>query len=75
VADPAIIWADEPTGNLDSEMAGSMLDLLAEVHGAGQTLVVVTHDAAIGGSAQRLVRVRDGQIVADGKPDDVLAAI
>jgi putative ABC transport system ATP-binding protein len=75
VADPAIIWADEPTGNLDSEMAGSVLDLLSEVHRAGQTLVVVTHDAAIGGSAQRLVRVRDGRIVADGRPDEVLAAI
>ena len=68
------MWADEPTGNLDSEMAASILELLHEVHGTGQTLVVITHDADIGQTAQRLVRVQDGRIVADGRPADVLAA-
>jgi putative ABC transport system ATP-binding protein len=74
VNEPAIVWADEPTGNLDSEMAAAVLDLLHEVNDAGQTVVIVTHDADIGGSAHRLVRVQDGRIVADGTPEEVLAA-
>jgi len=69
VSDPAIVWADEPTGNLDSHTADTVLELLHEVHRAGQTLVVVTHDAGIGASGTRLVQVRDGSIVYDGAPD------
>jgi putative ABC transport system ATP-binding protein len=72
VANPAIVWADEPTGNLDSQTAAAVLDLLLEVHGAGQTLVIVTHDATIGRRGQRLLQVRDGRITADGHPDEVL---
>ena len=66
VAEPALVWADEPTGNLDSETAASVMDLLGEVNAAGQSLVVVTHDPGIGASAPRLVRMRDGRVVADG---------
>jgi putative ABC transport system ATP-binding protein len=69
VAEPAIIWADEPTGNLDSETAAAVLELLREVHAAGQTLVVVTHDLTIGRSGERLVRVTDGRVTYDGAPD------
>jgi putative ABC transport system ATP-binding protein len=69
VSNPAIVWADEPTGNLDSHTADAVLELLHEVHRAGQTLVIVTHDAAIGASGTRLVQVRDGSIVYDGAPD------
>ena len=69
VAEPDIVWADEPTGNLDSETAAAVLDLLGDVHAAGQTLVIVTHDEAIGWSGTRLVRVSDGRIVFDGTPD------
>jgi putative ABC transport system ATP-binding protein len=65
VGEPAIIWADEPTGNLDSTMANAVVDLLREVHVAGQTIVIVTHDAEIGGAAGRLVRMQDGLIVDD----------
>lgn len=72
VNEPAILWADEPTGNLDTEMAGAVLDLLHEVNRAGQTVVIVTHDAEIGSTARRLVRVQDGRIVADGTPSEVL---
>ena len=68
VAEPAIVWADEPTGNLDSETAAAVLALLHEVHGQGQALVVVTHDAAIGRTGQRLVQVTDGRITYDGPP-------
>ncbi|MEY2403733.1 MAG: putative transport system ATP-binding protein [Acidimicrobiaceae bacterium] len=68
VSRPAIVWADEPTGNLDSQTAEAVLDLLFEVHRAGQTLVIVTHDRAIGSRGERLLQVRDGRIVSDGQP-------
>ncbi len=70
VAEPALVWADEPTGALDSQTAGEIVALLHEVHAAGQTLVVVTHDEALGRSGQRLVQVRDGRVVFDGAPAD-----
>jgi putative ABC transport system ATP-binding protein len=59
---PSIVWADEPTGNLDSETAGSIMKLLAELNRDGLTLVLVTHDPAIGRMARRLIRMRDGAI-------------
>jgi putative ABC transport system ATP-binding protein len=59
---PAIVWADEPTGNLDTETATGIMDLLKELNADGMTLVLVTHDAAIGGSAERLIQMRDGEI-------------
>jgi len=59
---PAIVWADEPTGNLDTETAQSVMDLLRELNGEGLTLVLVTHDPAIGATARRLIRMRDGRI-------------
>ena len=62
---PKLVWADEPTGNLDSETAGQVLDLLRELHREGLTVLLVTHDETIGQSAQRLVRMRDGLIVSD----------
>ena len=65
VARPALIWADEPTGALDSKTAGEIVELLHGVHAAGQTLVVVTHDESLGRSGQRLVEVRDGLVVGD----------
>jgi putative ABC transport system ATP-binding protein len=68
VSRPGIVWADEPTGNLDSHTAEAVLDLLFEAHRAGQTLVIVTHDRAIGARGQRLLQVRDGRIVSDGPP-------
>ena len=74
VSQPAIVWADEPTGNLDSQMAASVLTLLQEVHAAGQTIVVVTHDAGIARSAWRLVRMQDGMIVDDGSAAELLGA-
>ncbi len=74
VSEPAIVWADEPTGNLDSQTAEAVLDLLRAVHAAGQTVVIVTHDHAIGATGQRLVQVRDGRITYDGAPEGLLAA-
>jgi putative ABC transport system ATP-binding protein len=74
VVEPTILWADEPTGNLDTETAGTVLDLLGDVHAEGQTLVIVTHDEAIGWSGTRLVQLDDGRVVYDGSPDDLLPA-
>jgi putative ABC transport system ATP-binding protein len=71
VGEPAIVWADEPTGNLDSQTAEAVLDLLRAVHDAGQTLVVITHDHGIGTSGDRLVQVRDGRITFDAAPSEL----
>ena len=66
---PAIVWADEPTGNLDTETAGTIMDLLREMNSKGLTLVLVTHDPAIGGTAQRVIRMRDGAIESTTRDD------
>jgi putative ABC transport system ATP-binding protein len=65
---PRIIWADEPTGALDSETSQEIVALLRELHAEGLTLVMVTHDDAIGTAAPRLVRMRDGRVVSDRVP-------
>lgn len=62
---PALVWADEPTGNLDSESAASVMDLLAELSAEGMTVVLVTHDANLAGRADRRISVRDGLVVGD----------
>jgi putative ABC transport system ATP-binding protein len=59
---PAIVWADEPTGNLDTETAGTVMELLHDLNNDGLTLVLVTHDSAIGKTTGRLIRMRDGMI-------------
>ena len=63
IADPALILADEPTGNLDSETGTEIMHLLKELSAAGRTIIVVTHDANVAAYAQRVVHMRDGQIV------------
>jgi putative ABC transport system ATP-binding protein len=62
---PRIVWADEPTGNLDSEMAASVIALLGELHAEGLTIVLVTHDPTVAAHADRLITVRDGRLVED----------
>ena len=62
---PRLVLADEPTGNLDSEIGGEIMALLAELHGEGHTLVVVTHDARVGARAGRCLTIRDGRIAED----------
>jgi putative ABC transport system ATP-binding protein len=63
VSGPDLILADEPTGNLDSSAATEVTNLMAELHQAGKTLVLITHEAEVAGSAERTVRLRDGLIV------------
>ncbi|HTX82936.1 MAG TPA: ABC transporter ATP-binding protein [Streptosporangiaceae bacterium] len=60
---PLVVLADEPTGNLDSEATLDVLQLLESLHRAGQTVVIVTHDARIAATADRLVSMRDGAFV------------
>jgi len=62
---PSLVLADEPTGNLDSQTGNGILELLRAVHAEGNTVVLVTHDAAIGAQAQRRIWIRDGQIESD----------
>jgi len=64
---PAIVWADEPTGDLDSETASEIMDLMAQINtDDNETFVVVTHSPEVGRRADRIVRMRDGFVVDDG---------
>jgi putative ABC transport system ATP-binding protein len=63
--DPTLLLADEPTGALDSEGGQEVIELLSRLHGGGQTIVLVTHDAGVASAADRIVRMRDGRIAAD----------
>ncbi len=67
VNEPAIVWADEPTGDLDSETADEIMNLMRTLNVEnGQTFVVVTHDPRIGAMCDRIIRMQDGQIVDEG---------
>jgi len=63
VADPLVVLADEPTGNLDSAAALDVLRLFDQLHQAGQTLVIVTHDTRIAATADRMISMRDGAFI------------
>jgi putative ABC transport system ATP-binding protein len=69
VSDPALILADEPTGNLDSVATEDALALFDELHAQGRTIVLITHEAEVAQRARRIVRVRDGWIQSDGPSD------
>ena len=64
VGEPALLLADEPTGNLDSSSGAAVLALLRDLHTAGTTVVVITHDPQLADALPRQVRVRDGQVTA-----------
>jgi putative ABC transport system ATP-binding protein len=65
VTEPALILADEPTGNLDSVTGGAIMDLLLKVHGEGNTILLVTHDPGIAVMASRTLVLSDGRILED----------
>jgi putative ABC transport system ATP-binding protein len=63
IGEPAILLADEPTGNLDSVNGAALIALFEELHAQGQTVLLVTHDAQIASHAERTIRMRDGRLV------------
>jgi putative ABC transport system ATP-binding protein len=65
VGDPALLLADEPTGNLDTATGETILHLLDELHAEGRTIMMVTHDDAMASRCERVVRLRDGLIDSD----------
>jgi putative ABC transport system ATP-binding protein len=65
VTNPALILADEPTGNLDSVASTEVMEIFGNVHRAGGTVVMITHEADVAARARRVVRLRDGEIVSD----------
>ncbi|MET0015667.1 ATP-binding cassette domain-containing protein [Oscillibacter sp.] len=66
VGEPAVILADEPTGALDSHTGREVLALLQQLHAAGNTVVLITHDNSIAVQAQRIIRLEDGRVIYDG---------
>ncbi|HEV7957905.1 MAG TPA: ABC transporter ATP-binding protein [Acidimicrobiales bacterium] len=67
VNEPSLVLADEPTGNLDSASAADVLGLLGELNASGRTVVLITHDVETAHRAQRVVRIKDGEIQSDEK--------
>jgi putative ABC transport system ATP-binding protein len=66
VNNPAIVWGDEPTGDLDSQNAGEIMDLLSDLNRQhNQTFVLVTHDQGVAQRTERIIRMQDGQIISD----------
>ena len=65
--EPTLLLADEPTGALDSAGGEEVLELFARLHSGGQTILLVTHDQPVADAAQRIVRMRDGRVVDDGR--------
>jgi putative ABC transport system ATP-binding protein len=65
INEPAIILADEPTGNLDSHAGAEIMEIFHQLHAQGMTIVMVTHDPEIGNQCKRIVRIKDGQITSD----------
>ncbi len=70
---PAIIMADEPTGALDSKTGLHVLEILHSLHQEGSTIILITHDNSIAATAERIVRLSDGKVVADGTREEVMA--
>ncbi len=65
VNDPAVLLADEPTGNLDSQTSEELMELFQQLNASGRTIIMVTHDPETARHAERVIRVRDGLVVAD----------
>ncbi|MFV2104690.1 ABC transporter ATP-binding protein [Micromonospora sp. LOL_024] len=75
VTEPALLLADEPTGNLDSRSTGDVLQVFDQLSSAGRTIVLITHEPEVGDRAKRLIRLVDGRIVTDRRQQPVLASM
>jgi putative ABC transport system ATP-binding protein len=73
VNQPSILLADEPTGNLDSVTSEEIMEVFAALHGAGQTVIMVTHEPDIAARARRRIVLRDGQVESDRISQDAAA--
>jgi putative ABC transport system ATP-binding protein len=71
--DPKIIFADEPTANLDSETADQVMAAFLELNSYGQTILMVTHEPEYARLTKRVIKIGDGKVLADGKPEDVIS--
>ena len=74
VNDPSILLADEPTGNLDSATSTDVMRVFDLLHGQGQTIIVVTHEADVAAHAERVVTLRDGRVANDARQERIQAA-
>jgi putative ABC transport system ATP-binding protein len=73
VTDPALVLADEPTGNLDSRSTGEVLEIFARLNAEGRTVVLITHEDEVAEHARRVIRMADGRIVSDDRAGAVAA--
>jgi putative ABC transport system ATP-binding protein len=71
VTDPAILMADEPTGNLDTQASEEVMALFHDLHRQGRTIVLVTHEPDIAKHAERIIHLKDGQVVGGNQPDEI----
>jgi putative ABC transport system ATP-binding protein len=74
VTNPALILADEPTGNLDSVSSAEVMAIFDRLHAQGRTIILITHEDEIAAHAERVIRVRDGEILSDSAVDAEEAA-
>ena len=70
-----IILADEPTGALDSQSGQKVMEILRQLHAEGHTIIMVTHDREIAASANRVIEIKDGQIIGDTQKETVKSAV
>jgi len=74
VNDPEILFADEPTGNLDTASGEEVMKIFAELHQQGKTVILITHDSDVAARAERVIRITDGEIISDQRSEEVLSA-
>lgn len=74
INDPAVLLADEPTGNLDTTTSTDIMTLFSNLHESGRTIIMVTHDEGIARHAKRIIRLRDGLVISDGPTSNIPAS-